>query len=82
MIISEGMLMGLVGGAIGTLASQAFIHAGRFSLSQEGLSINVSASWGVVAMGLCVSAGVGVLAGLVPAWNAGRREISSCFRAV
>lgn len=82
MIVCEGMLIGLAGGALGTMASQAFIHAGNFSLSQEGLSITVGASWGVMALGLCISAGVGLLAGLVPAWNAGRREIASCFRAV
>lgn len=58
------------------------VHFGNFSLSQEGLSISVSASWSVMGLGLVISAGVGIVAGLVPAWRAGRREIASCFRAV
>jgi len=82
MIVSEGMLIGLLGGTIGTLLALAVVHFGRFSLSQDGLSISVSADWSVLIRGLLISAGVGVVAGLVPAWRAGRREIASCFRAV
>jgi putative ABC transport system permease protein len=82
LIVSEGMLIGLLGGALGTGIALAVVHFGNFSLSQEGLSISVSASWSVLAWGLLISAGVGIVAGLVPAWRAGRREIASCFRAV
>ena len=82
LIVSEGMLIGLLGGAIGTGIALAVVHFGNFSLSQEGLSITVGASWSVLAWGLIISAGVGIVAGLVPAWRAGRREIASCFRAV
>ncbi len=82
LIVSEGMLIGLLGGALGTGIALAVVHFGNFSLSQEGLSIGVSASWSVLAWGLVISAGVGIVAGLVPAWRAGRREIASCFRAV
>ncbi|MBX3392753.1 MAG: ABC transporter permease [Phycisphaeraceae bacterium] len=82
LIVSEGMLIGVLGGAIGTAIALSVVHFGNFSLSQEGLSINVAASWSVLAWGLVISAGVGIVAGLVPAWRAGRREIASCFRAV
>lgn len=82
MIVCEGMLVGIAGGAIGTAAALALVHYGHFSLSQEGLSINVSASWSVLFTGLLISSGVGIVAGLVPALRAGRREIASCFRAV
>ncbi|MBL8746683.1 MAG: ABC transporter permease [Phycisphaerae bacterium] len=82
LIISEGILLGLVGGAIGAAAAFVAIHFGNFSLSNEGLSVNITADWTVAATGLALSAGVGVLAGLVPAWQASRREIAQCFRAV
>ncbi|MBL0870621.1 MAG: ABC transporter permease [Phycisphaerales bacterium] len=82
LIVSEGMLIGLLGGTLGTGIALAVVHFGNFSLSQEGLSISVSASWSVLVWGLIISAGVGIVAGLVPAWRAGRREIASCFRAV
>lgn len=82
LIVSEGMLLGLVGGALGTALALAVVHFGNFSLSQEGLSITVAASWRVLVTGLVISAGVGIAAGLVPAIRASRREIASCFRAV
>ena len=82
LIISEGVLVGVIGGAVGTSLALAVVHFGNFSLSQEGLSITLHASWHVLGWGLLISAGVGVVAGLVPAWRAGRREIASCFRAV
>lgn len=82
LIVSEGMLIGLLGGAIGTSIALSIVHFGNFSLSQEGLSIGVRATWSVCAWGLLISAGAGIVAGLVPAWRAGRREIASCFRAV
>jgi hypothetical protein len=66
----------------GSGAALAVVSWGNFSLSQEGLSITISPSWSMVAWGLAISASVGVLAGLVPAIRAGRREIASCFRAV
>lgn len=82
LIVSEGLVIGLVGGAVGTALALAVVHFGHFSLSQEGLSITLGASWRVLAIGLAISAGVGVVAGLVPAVRAGRREIATCFRAV
>jgi len=36
----------------------------------------------VFALGLGVSITLGIVAGLVPAWQAARRPIVECFRAV
>lgn len=82
LIVAESVLMGLAGGALGSVLAWAFVHLGRFSLSTEGLSVNFESSPEVLAIGLAISAGVGVVAGLVPAWRAGRKEIAACFRAV
>lgn len=82
LIITESAMVSLVGGLIGIAAGVAVTSWGQFSLSVEGLSINVSAGWNVVLLGLGLSLITGVLAGLVPAWQASRREIAACFRAV
>jgi ABC-type antimicrobial peptide transport system permease subunit len=42
----------------------------------------MSAGPGVVLIGLALSIALGVVAGLVPAIQASRREITACFRAV
>lgn len=82
LIIAEGMLLGGIGGMLGTAASLLILHYGNFSLYNEGMSITIAANASVVVLGLAISASVGILAGLVPAWQAARREIAHCFRAV
>lgn len=82
LIVAEGFVLGVAGGLVGTVAAGAIVRWGHFSLSTEGLSVNVTADAGVLGMGLAVAATVGVVAGLAPAWRAGRREIAHCFRAV
>ena len=72
----------LLGGGLGAAAAWAVVHYGRFTLSTEGLSVPMSARAGTVLAGLAVSAALGLLAGLVPAIRASRREIAGCFRAV
>jgi hypothetical protein len=42
----------------------------------------MTAKAGVFGIGLALSALLGAAAGLVPAWQASRREITACFRAV
>jgi ABC-type antimicrobial peptide transport system permease subunit len=46
------------------------------------MSINFHTAPEVMLLGLVISAGVGIVAGIIPAWQAGRREIAQCFRAV
>ena len=82
LIVTEGALLGLLGGGIGTVAALLLVRYGNYSLSTEGLSIHATMGAGVLLTGLVMSAALGVLAGLVPAWQASRREITETFRAV
>ncbi len=82
LIVAEGMLVGLLGGLVGTMAAVAVVRWGDFTLTAEGLSVPVIAGGGVIVIGLLLSALLGIVAGLVPAWQASRREITQCFRAV
>lgn len=82
LILTEGMLIAVLGGVLGAMASLALLHYGNFSLYNEGLSISIAARPAMVGQGLMISALIGVLAGLVPAAQAARREITQCFRAV
>jgi len=82
LVVAEGALLGLAGGALGTLGAFALVRFGHYSLSTEGLSIHVTMTVGVLATGLVLAAGLGMLAGAVPAWQVSRREITESFRAV
>ena len=82
LIVCEGLILSLLGGLAGIVLACAALYWGRFSLSNEGLSINFEASIGLFARGMLLTGVLGVLAGLVPAWQASRREIVASFRAV
>ncbi len=81
LIVAEGVVIALVGGGIGAAAAVTIAHLGSFALSVEGLSIPITAGPGLLLAGLIICGGLGVLAGLVPAIQASRREIAACFRA-
>jgi putative ABC transport system permease protein len=82
LIIAEGVVVSLIGGLIGALAAVVVARWGSFALSVEGQSIPITAGPGLIAIGLLICGSLGVIAGLVPAWQASRREIAACFRAV
>jgi putative ABC transport system permease protein len=82
LIIGESLILSLTGGLMGLGATLALISWGNLSLSVEGLSVHVQSDVASVLGGLGLSVLTGVLAGLVPAWQASQREISACFRAV
>lgn len=81
LIVAEGVLLALIGGAAGAVAALAVATFGSFALSVEGTTIPITADMQLLAIGLLVCGGIGVLAGMVPAWQASTREIAACFRA-
>ena len=82
LIIAEGLMLGLIGGVVGTAGALAAVYFGNISISADGISMHMTAGASVVLIGLLASATLGVVAGLVPAIQASRREITQCFRAV
>lgn len=82
LLIGEGLLLSVIGAAFGSGLSQLFLSRASLALSVESHSIPIESSSATFGWGVLIAAGVGVMAGLVPAWQASRREIVSCFRAV
>lgn len=82
LIVGEGVVLALLGGGLGAAAAVGIAEYGSFALSVEGQSIPITAGPALLALGLLVCGLLGILAGLVPALQASRRSIASCFRAV
>ncbi len=82
MIVAEGLLLSVTGGFAGTIAAWLVATQIGVTISAEGVSIPMLLDGSVVAMGLGISIFVGVFASLVPAMQAAKREIATCFRAV
>ncbi|MEM6313878.1 MAG: FtsX-like permease family protein, partial [Planctomycetota bacterium] len=80
LIVGEGVLLALIGGLVGGLAAVVVADFGAWALSVDGQSILIRATPGLVLVGLVTCGALGVVAGLVPAWQASRRPIAACFR--
>jgi putative ABC transport system permease protein len=80
LMLTESCVISAVGGILGTAGCVAFLMWKPMSLSTEGVSIDFVASPGLAAWGLGLSLAVGLVAGAVPAWQAGRAEIVASLR--
>lgn len=75
LVLSESVLLSLVGGLVGVSAAMLVLQLSHLSVGAEAVTIAFRPSWSLAALGLLVSAGVGILAGIVPGWHAARTEI-------
>lgn len=82
LILAESLILSLAGGAVGSAVALVAMGGAALNLSVEGMSIPITADVATLISGVCVSAVLGVVAGLFPAWQAGRRDIVECLRAV
>jgi putative ABC transport system permease protein len=80
LMLSESLLISLIGGAIGIIGCFAWLSSRAVTVSTEGVSIDFLATPGLAASGLGLSLLVGLVAGIVPAWQAGRAEIVASLR--
>jgi putative ABC transport system permease protein len=80
LMLTESCLISVTGGVLGTIACVAYLFWKPISLSTEGVSIDFVASPGLVLWGLGLSLVVGLVAGMIPAWQAGRAEIVASLR--
>jgi putative ABC transport system permease protein len=71
----EGILLGLLGGAIGVISAYLFFHWKSFTLGNEGLTLAITPSPTVLLKGLLVALLLGLLASLYPAWRASRQHV-------
>lgn len=79
-VIGESILISLVGGLIGTLGAWAFFNFVPFN--GGGFVANLRVLPITMLLGFGLSLFMGVLSGLVPAWQASRLRIVEAFRQV
>lgn len=80
MIVAESVLQSLAGGVLGIGVGSLLLAMGGFSIGAEGVTIAFQPSAEVALTGLAVSLVVGVLAGLVPGWQASQAQIVMALR--
>lgn len=82
LIICEGLVLSIAGAVVGCAFSIGFLMYSALAISLDGHSLPIQATPGAFLTGVCFAAAMGVVAGAFPAWQASRRDIVSCFRAV
>jgi putative ABC transport system permease protein len=80
LILGESLILSLVGGLMGLALSFPAVHLFPPEVVQYFPGLDISRP--TAALGLAVSLAVGVLAGIIPAWQAARVQIATALRKV
>jgi len=80
LILGESLILSLVGGLMGLALSFPAVHLFPPEVVQYFPGLDISRH--TAALGLAVSLAVGVLAGIIPAWQAARVQIATALRKV
>ena len=80
LVAGEGLLMSIVGGALGAALARALVATDNFGAAAFMPAFGVT--WANAAIGVTLSAVIGILAGLIPATMASRLKIVDALRRV
>jgi putative ABC transport system permease protein len=80
LMLAESCVISIAGGLIGLGLSAVWLVYRPLSLSTEGVSMDFTATPLLIGSGAVLAVVVGVVAGVVPAWQAGRAEITAALR--
>ena len=81
MVLLEGAVLGLIGGGLGAGAAAIAIGWGRFSMTMEGMNVEIATDPVIALAGAVIAVLLGILAGAVPAIRAARGTIAGGLRA-
>lgn len=82
MVLLEGATIALIGGIVGGIAAYLTVQFGQFTMTMEGVNIEMSTGPAAALMGVALALGLGMFAALLPALRLARTDIATCFRAV
>jgi len=74
-VVTEGVLLGMIGGVIGILGASVFFHFRAITIGNEGLTLAISPHPSVILTGITVALLLGMLASIYPAWKATSRPL-------
>lgn len=79
-MLGEGALLGLLGGALGSFGAALFFRLQRYTVGNEGLTLALTSSWQVTLSALLIATLLGLLASIWPAFVAASRPLVSSLR--
>jgi len=81
LVMSETVLLSLVGGAIGILLATLVLWQSSLSVGAEAVTIAFEPTWHMAVTAAVVSLAIGLVAGVAPALHAARADIVTALRA-
>jgi putative ABC transport system permease protein len=81
-VLLESLLLSVAGGLFGTAAALVALTWSHLAIGTEGVTVAIAPSAALAGLGFGLAAIVGILAGLVPAWQAARADIVASLRSV
>lgn len=76
-LLTESLLLSLVGGALGIFCAWMFVGSTKSLLPENVPRIEeIGIDWRIAAFGICLSLIVGVISGLYPAWTGSKKNLS------
>jgi len=81
LVVSEGAMLGLLGGFVGVGLSVAFLRWQSFTIGNEGQTLAIHPDMFVAAFGIAAAFALGTLASLWPAWQAMTQPIVKNLRS-
>jgi putative ABC transport system permease protein len=82
LVLAESVLQSIAGGVLGIGAGTLLLFLGGFAIGAEGVTIAFQPSLQVAVIGVLISVVVGMLAGIIPGWQAAGTEIVKALRQV
>lgn len=80
LVLSESLFVSFVGGMLGIGAALIVLAWSHLAIGTQGVTIAFMPSISLALTGLAVTLTIGVLGGVVPAWQASRADIVSSLR--
>jgi putative ABC transport system permease protein len=79
MVILEALVITLTGGVLGALAAKLLLESKGFRMP---FFPPLSVHWSTIGLGVAIAAALGIVSGLIPAWQASRLKIVDALRKV
>ena len=80
LVLSESVLTSAAGGAVGVGVAMLMLSWSTLAIGAEAVTISFTPSVQLAGLGLVVSLVTGILAGIIPAWNAATADIVPALR--
>ncbi|TWU05255.1 outer membrane-specific lipoprotein transporter subunit LolC [Symmachiella macrocystis] len=80
LVMSEAVLLSVLGGCLGTALATVFLFESGLSLGAEAVSIAIVPTWNMAIYAVVTSLVIGIIAGIAPATHAARADIVTSLR--